>query len=176
MLKSRIKNITFLIGVLTMFVGGLIFIVLSDLSFKNNAGNLIITVLLCFGSAIVFFFSHNFLERRVVMYVMKGIGLALAIGLVIYYHLFSVSEFYVTAVEKLFKGGLKYKNEYAGAVASIPIALTFSYIAMVVQAANIVLTATLKEDDEIRIAENNSELPQEQPAEEPVPDADGEQN
>ena len=70
MLKSKLKNITLFIGVLIMFTGGLIFIVMSDLTFKNNSGNLIISVLLCFGSAIVFFFSNNFNEKPVVLFIM----------------------------------------------------------------------------------------------------------
>ncbi len=146
MLKSKLKNITLFIGVLIMFTGGLIFIVMSDLTFKNNSGNLIISVLLCFGSAIVFFFSNNFNEKPVVMFIMKGLGLALAIGLIVYYHLFSTSNFYVEALEKLRKAGLAKKTEYEAAKASIIIALVFSYLATAVQAANIVLTATLKED------------------------------
>lgn len=170
MLKSRIKNITFLIGVLTMFVGGLIFIVMSDLTFKNNSGNLIITVLLCFGSAIIFFFANNFIEKPVIMYVMKGIGLALAIGLIVYYHWFSTSEYYIAAVEKLRKAGLAKKKEYASAKASIVIALVFSYIGMAVQAANTVLMVVLKDDDE-RPEKNNAELPQEQPMSEAASEA-----
>ena len=163
MIKTRLKNITFLIGVLTMFAGGLLFVVMSDLTFKNNSGNLIITVLLCFGSAIIFFFANNFLEKPVAMYIMKGVGLALAIGLVAYYHWFSTSEFYTAAVERLRKAGLLKQKEYAGAKVSIIIALVFSYIAMAVQATNIVLTAVLK-DDEVSREEDNAELPQEQPA------------
>lgn len=174
MLKSRIKNITFFIGVLTMFVGGLIFVVMSDLTFKNDSGNLIITVLLCFGSAIFFFFANNFIERPVVMYVMKGIGLALAIGLIVYYHLFSTSEFYLTAVDKLKKAGLAAKASYEAAKASIIIALVFSYVAAAVQAVNVALTATLKEDDMIRES-RNEKAEQEQPAQEAVSQADATQ-
>lgn len=173
MLKSRLKNITFFVGVLTMFIGGLIFVIMSDLTFQNNSGNLIITVLLCFGSAIVFFFANNFIERPVVMYVMKGIGLALAIGLIAYYHYFSTSEFYIAAVEKLRKAGIAKQAEYAGAQASIIIALAFSYVATVVQIVNVVFTAVLKDD--VRQVENGS-VPQDQPATEPAVETDATQD
>ncbi len=146
MIKSLSKTITFLVGVLVMFLGGIFFMLISDLTFNNNAGNLIFSVLLCFGSAIVFFFSNNFNEKPVVMYVMKGIGLALAVGLIIYYHLFRVSEFYLAAIEKLRRYGVSKASEYNAAKASVIVALVFSYIAAVAQAANIVLTAVLKDD------------------------------
>ncbi|MDE7454235.1 MAG: hypothetical protein K2M64_00200 [Clostridia bacterium] len=168
MLKSRIKNVTFFIGVLTMFIGGLIFVIMSDLTFKNTSGNLIISVLLCFGSAIIFFFANNYNERPVVMYIMKAIGLALAIGLIVYFHWFSTSTFYTEAVETLRKGGIRTEIEYAGAKATMPIALAFTYVATVFQATNIVLTATLK-DDIAHSEENNAELTQEQPTEETIP-------
>lgn len=150
MLKSQFKNITFLIGVLTMFVGGLIFMVMSDITFHNNSGNLIVSVLLCFGSAIIFFFANNFNEKPAIMYLMKGIGLALAIGLVVYYHWFKGSEYYFNELETLRKAGLVKANQYAGAKASIVIAMVFAYVATAVLAANIVLTATLKDDVEKR--------------------------
>lgn len=161
MLKSVSKTVTFLVGVLAMFVGGILFIIMSDLTFKNNSGHLIIVVLLCFGSAITFFFSNNFAEKPIVMYVLKGLGLALAIGLVIYYHWFSKTEFYLNAVEKLRRYGEEKATEYAGAKASIVVALVFAYIAMLVQAANIVLTAVLKEDDfkAAPITEQTAETP-----------------
>jgi len=146
MIKSLSKTITFYVGVLVMFLGGIFFMLISDLTFNNNAGNLIIAVLLCFGSAIVFFFSNNFNEKPVIMYVMKGIGLALAVGLIIYYHLFRGSEFYLAAIEKLRRYGVSKQSEYNAAKASVIVALVFSYIAAAAQAANIVLTAVLKED------------------------------
>lgn len=146
MIKSLSKTITFYVGVLLMFLGGIFFIIISDLTFKNNAGNLIVAVLLCFGSAIVFFFSNNFVEKPVVMYVMKGIGLALAVGLIIYYHLFQGSEFYVAAIEKLRQYGVSKAADYNAAKASIPVVLAFSYVSMAAQAANIVLTAVFKDD------------------------------
>lgn len=149
MVKSLSKTITFYIGVLTMFVGGIIFMIMSDLTFNNNAGNLIIAVLLCFGSAIVFFFANNFLEKPVIMYVMKGIGLALSIGLIVYYHVFQGSEFYIAAVEKLRQAGILKATEYSAAKASVIVALVFSYIALAAQVANVVLTAVLKEDDAV---------------------------
>lgn len=159
MLKSLSKIITFIAGVLTMFVGGIIFIIMSDLTFKNNSGNLIIVVLLCFGSAIAFFFSNNFAEKPIVMYVLKGIGLALAIGSVIYFHLFSVSEFYLAEVERLRRYGAEKASEYAGALASVPVALVFCYLAVVTQASNIVLTAVLKDDvDSVPTQEQDAEL------------------
>ena len=146
MVKTLSKTISFYIGVLSMFVGGIIFVLMSDLTFSNSADNLIISVLLCFGSAIIFFFANDYMEKPWAMYLMKGIGLALAVGLIIYYHLFSQGDFYLAAVEKLRRAGIKDAGRYQAALASIPVVLALSCLAMVAQAVNIVLTATLGED------------------------------
>lgn len=166
MIKSLFKTITFYVGVLAMFLGGIIFIIMSDLTFHNDSVHMIGTVLLCFGSAILFFFSNNFVEKPVSMYVMKGIGLALAVGLVVYYHLFSVSEFYLSAIDKLKQYGELKAAEYAAGKASVVVALAFAYLGMAGQIANIVLTAVFKDDDDKPARKNEAaeggEAPEEQ--------------
>ena len=140
------QNITFYIGALTMFVAAVFYMLMADLSFNNTSDRLIIAVLLSFGSAILFFLSVNYGEKPVIMYLLKGLGVALAIGFVVYMHLFSQSEFFLGVLEKLQKAGLSKAKELAVSHATIIITLVLGYVSIVAQAANIVVVATLKED------------------------------
>ena len=140
------QNITFYIGALAMFVAAVFYMLMADLSFNNTSDRLIVAVLLSFGSAILFFLSVNYGEKPVIMYLLKGLGVALAIGFVVYIHLFSQSEFFLGVLEKLQKAGLSKAKELAMSHATIIITLVLGYISIVAQAANIAVVATLKED------------------------------
>ncbi|MCM1289937.1 MAG: hypothetical protein NC132_03800 [Corallococcus sp.] len=144
--KSLSKLITFLIGVISMFLAGVLYMIMSDLSFGNTSVWLIIATLLSFGGAICFFFSNNFLEKPVVMYVMRGIGLALSVGFVIFLHCFHNTEYFVGKIEGFINEGLKGEGALAASKATMIISYIFAYIGMVAQAANVVLVAVLKED------------------------------
>ena len=162
-----------------MFVGGIIFVLMSDLTYLTaftDDGNapsiyLIATVLLAFGSAVIFFFANNYVEKPWAMYLMKGIGLALGVGLIIYYHWFSGCKDYINAMNKLQNYGLAKASVYAASKACIIITLILAYIAVVVQAVNIVLTATLNEDKDVEKAQQETLATEEVVADEAASEA-----
>ena len=158
MAKTLSKNITFYIGALTMFFVGVFYMLASDLAFNNNAFDLIVAVLLSFGSAILFFLSASFNEKPVIMFVFKGIALALAIGFVIYIHCYQ-SGFsfgyladpekvpnYPSILDTFRKGGASKAGKLAMTQATVIITIVLSYVSIAAQAANTVLVATIKED------------------------------
>lgn len=144
--NDKPQKITYYIGALTMFVAAVFYLLMADLSFKNTSDRLIVAVLLAFGSAIMFFVSANFVDRPVLKFLFKGIGLALAVGFVLYMHLFSQSEYYLGELETLRKWGLSKAKELAMSQATIYVTLVLAYIATVAQAANTVIEAVVKEE------------------------------
>ena len=140
-------NVTLYIGALTMFVAAVFFMLMSDLSFNNTSSRLIVATLLSFGSAILFFLSASFNERPTIMYLFKGLGLALAIGFVVYLHLFQAFDsYYLGKLDEFQKAGIAGKSGLAKTQATVIVTLILSYIALVAQVANTVLVAVIKED------------------------------
>ena len=140
------QKITNYIGAFVMLLTGVAYMIMSDVYFNNTSDRLIVAVLLSFGSAALFFASATFNEKPVLRYIFKGCGLALAIGFVVYIHLFSVSEWYLAVLEKLRGFGLKKATEYMMSKVTIIMALVLGYISIVAQASNVVVEAVIKDD------------------------------
>ena len=139
------QKTTYLIGSLTMFVAAVFYMLMSDLSFKNTADRLIISVLLAFGSAILFFLSVNFTEKPVVMWIFKGLGLALGIGFIVYLHIFQQSETFDAILEVFRRKGISGESELLMSQITMIVTLALGYISVAGQAANTVLVAVIKD-------------------------------
>lgn len=135
--KEMAKKITFLVGMLAAFVGGIAYMLISDLAYGNQAQWLIIATVLSIGSAICFFFSDNMKDFPKKQLILRCVGLALAVGFVIFVHLNTCLDFY--------------KNvnfaKVSGRNASTIISLIFGYIGIVGQAANVTLLVVFKEEE-----------------------------
>ena len=107
---------------------------MSDLSFKNTADRLIISVLLAFGSAILFFLSVNFTEKPVVMWIFKGLGLALGIGFIVYLHIFQQSETFDAILEVFRRKGISGESELLMSQITMIVTLALGYISVAGQA------------------------------------------
>ena len=81
---DKTRSISFIVGATLLAVVGIVFLVLSDLGLKNKAVWLLVSVLLSFGSSIVCFFSETVKDKPKLVYLLKGIALALAIGFIVY--------------------------------------------------------------------------------------------
>ena len=140
------QKTTYFIGSIAMFIVGVLYLLMADLTFKNTADRLIIAVLLSFGSAILFFLSSNFNEKPKIMYLFKGLGVALAIGFVVYIHIFSGSEFYLGVLDKFRKAGISGESDLIASQATIVVTLILGYVSIVGQCANTVLEAVIKQN------------------------------
>lgn len=140
------QNITFIIGALVMFAVGLFYMFMSDLTFKNPSSMLIVSVLLSFGSAILFFLSTSFNEKPKMVLIFKLVAIALAIGFVVYIHVFQTSEYYLNMLEKFKKAGLAGARDLALSQMTMVVTLVLGYVSIVGQVANTVLVAVIKED------------------------------
>ena len=140
------QKTTYYIGALTMFVAAVFYLLMSDLAFNNTADNLIIATLLSFGSAILFFLSANFGEKPIVMYLLKGLGIALGIGFVVYLHLFQGTEYYLGKLDEFDRAGPNGVSSLVKTQITMIVTLVLSYISVVAQVANTVLVAVIKED------------------------------
>lgn len=140
------QKITYLIGALAMFFAGVFYMLMSDLTFNNTADRMIISVLLSFGSAILFFLSANYSEKPIVMWVFKGLGIALGIGFVVYIHLFQQSETFANILETFRKKGIAGEGDLVKSQLTMIVTIVFTYISIVGQAANTALVAIFKEE------------------------------
>ncbi|MCH5153099.1 MAG: hypothetical protein J1F68_03995 [Clostridiales bacterium] len=141
------QKLTLFIGALTMFVAAVFYLLMADLAFNNTASRLIVSVLLSFGSAILFFLSANFNEKPAIMYLFKALGIALGIGFVVYIHLFQTMDtYYLGKLDEFRKAGVAKAKELAMSEATMIVTLVLSYVSVVAQVANTVLVAVIKED------------------------------
>lgn len=141
------QKLTLYIGALTVFVAAVFFMLMADLSFNNTSSRLIIATLLSFGSAILFFLSASFNERPKLRYLFKGLGLALALGFVVYLHLFQAFDsYYLGKLDEFRKAGVSGESSLAKTQATVIVTLILSYIGLVAQVANTVIEAVVKEN------------------------------
>lgn len=133
---SLIKRITYTVGMLSMFVGSVCYMLMSDLGYGNESTWLIIATLLSMGSAICQFFSSNMKDRPIRQIILRSVAVALGIGYVLFLHLFTTTEFY----QNIMYDDVPFRN------ACTIVSLIFAYIGIVGQIANLVLIATIKEE------------------------------
>lgn len=146
--NDKPQKITYLIGALAMFFAAVFYMVMTDLTFNNTASKLIVSVLLSFGSAILFFLSSSFSEKPVIMFLLKGIGVALAVGFILYVHLFQAYDpYYLGKIDEFEKAGAAGTGSLVKTQVTMIITLVCSYIAFVAQAANTALVAIFKEEE-----------------------------
>ena len=94
---EKTKLISYIVGASLAAVAGIYFLVISDLGLKNKATWLMISVLLSFGSSIAFFFSETRRDKPILVFFLKGVGLLLAVGFLIYLFKFEQSIILSTA-------------------------------------------------------------------------------
>lgn len=131
-----LKTTTLYVGLLAMFAGGLLYLLLTDLGYGNEATWLFVAAILSMGSAICVFFTTNMKDFPIRQLVLRCIGAALAIGFVVFIALSTKSEFYQK---------VNFEKVAARNTATI-ITLVFGAIGIVGQIANVVLTATVKDE------------------------------
>ena len=142
------QKLTLFTGVLAMFIAGVAYLFMSDLSFKNTAEWLIIATLLSLGGAILFILSANYGEKPIAMYLLKGFGLLLSVGFVLYIHLFmAMNEYYLSQLDAFIKKGIAGEKSLFLSLLTMGLTLALSYVAIVGQVANIVVTAVIKDKD-----------------------------
>ncbi len=89
--KKKIKNLSFTIGGVCIMVTGLLFVLLTDLYLKTlekPSLYLLLSIILAFTGSICFLLSDNFKDKKKMLYILKGIGVAFSIGFVIFLLIF----------------------------------------------------------------------------------------
>lgn len=137
MSKELLKKLSFSIGGVAIFVAGLIFAVMGDLSVKSSSFWLIGGILLTFGSGVCVVLGDIFKEKPTVMWVMKGVALGLAVAYIGFMVGFNIS----TANANSTKPEILTANTVL-----LVLTLVFTVIAIAAQTLDVVLTATVKEE------------------------------
>lgn len=135
--KKLIKTITYLAGAATAVLCGLMYLILSDIGFGNTAGWLLGVSLFAFGSGICQFFSQNFKENKVVLYILKSVAVALAIALVVFFYISMANEPYTTVNP----------DKQPARDTIVTLSLIVAYISTVIQAGDLSLNLLLKEEE-----------------------------
>lgn len=133
---DKIKAITLYVGLLSMFLAGVLYLIMTDLGYGNEASWLFVAAILSLGSAICVFFTTNLKDFPIRQLVLRCIGAALGIGFVVFIALSTRSEFY----QKVNFAQVAARNS-----ATI-VTLIFGAIGVIGQVANVVLTVTIKEE------------------------------
>lgn len=133
---TLVKKITLYVGLLTMFVAGIYYMFVSDTAYGNQASALIVASILSLGSAGCYFASTNMKDFPVKQIVLRSIGLALGIGFILFLHLSTNSDFYQSITP----------SKVAARNATTVVSLVLGYLALVAQAANLVLICVIPED------------------------------
>lgn len=135
--KSTIKLISLIVGGVTIFVAGLIFVVITDLKLKNTSTWLFISIIFSFGSGIANMLSDNIKEKPIPYYILKGLGVLLAIGYLVFLSVFAGSDFAAAVDSKV-----RDVRDLA-----IVLSRVFCIIAIAAQAVNVVFAALTRKEE-----------------------------
>ncbi len=146
-IKASIKNISMIVGIAVVAASGLIFILFGDLFLGATSGVLFLGIFFPLASVVFFVLSESFKHKPYMFYIFKGIGIALAIGFVIYmFYFMSTGESY--ADSKTYAAYSKYikdnpgkgKDDYIGIINSVCITIgIFGILGVFAQGVNAVM-------------------------------------
>lgn len=99
-----IKNLSFFIGGITIMVTGLVYVLITDIYLGNTSIYLLSGILFAFSGSICFLLANSFKHKIKVFYILKGIGIVMSIGFIIFLFAYTKTELYSKATYlKLFK-------------------------------------------------------------------------
>lgn len=96
MTRATIKTIVYYAATISIFVAGLVYMLMSDLTFGNSSQWLILSVIFSFGSGICAFVSAKLKDKIVPYYILKGSAIALAIAYIVFLILFTNTTAYTS--------------------------------------------------------------------------------
>ncbi|HCY49526.1 MAG TPA: hypothetical protein DHU79_04605, partial [Clostridiales bacterium] len=96
MTRATIKTIVYYAATISIFVAGLVYMLMSDLTFGNSSQWLILSVIFSFGSGVCAFVSAKLKDKIVPYYILKGSAIALAIAYIVFLILFTNTTAYTS--------------------------------------------------------------------------------
>ena len=98
--KSFIKQLTFILGGVLMIVGGLYFMLFGDLLVRSTSSWLFVGSILSLGSGVFTILSDIIKNKKKLFFIFRGIGVALAIGFIIFTFIYLGQDVAAIALEK----------------------------------------------------------------------------
>lgn len=95
MTRATIKTIVYYAATISIFVAGLVYMLMSDLTFGNSSQWLILSVIFSFGSGVCAFVSAK-MKDKIAYYILKGSAIALAIAYIVFLILFTNTTAYTS--------------------------------------------------------------------------------
>ena len=102
--KGLLKNLTFFIGGIALLVTGLLYVLITDLYLSNTSVYLLLGIILALSGSICFILSDSFKGKLKVFYILKGIGIFMSIGFIVFLFLYMKTDLFAQRTFlKLFK-------------------------------------------------------------------------
>lgn len=89
-----VKNLSFFIGGIGVMVTGLLYVLITDLYLGNTSVYLLLGILLAFAGSICCILSNNFKNKPVAFYILRGIGIAMSIGFIVFLFVYMGTDLY----------------------------------------------------------------------------------
>lgn len=137
-LIKLLKTFFYCVGNFAVVLSGLVYILFTDLKFYNTAPWLLGASVLAFGSGICGLFSANFKENKVVMFILKGVSVALSVGLIVFMFVSKVNTPFTEINADLLDDAHEIVNT----------ALVFAFISVVFLVLDVVSAIVFPERDE----------------------------
>lgn len=134
-IKSVYKVISELVGAFSIFLAGLVFILITDVKLKISSTWLFVAIILAFASGIFSLVAGVKKENLPFFFTFKGVGAALGVGYIIFLIVYKNSSVFPTSQALSFTGNF-----------TVAFCLVFSIVSIICQLVNIIFNI-LNQDD-----------------------------
>ena len=146
--QSKLKTIAYMGGGLALIVGGLIYVLLSDLLLLNTAQWLFFGIAFAFGSGFAMILSESLKSKAKWFYIVKGIAVACAIMFIVAIFLYAAHARSAANIAEVIKVKGYTTPKTKSLITLIEVfGLVFGFAGIAAQGADIALNAVYGIDD-----------------------------
>ena len=156
MSKTLLNQIAFLVGAISIFCAGMIYILLADLVLGVRSPWLFVAIVIALGAVVCLVLSDRYKDKPKTMYILKSVGTFLTLLFIGFMMLFMLSALNATLSDssdeyelQLFAlAKLEKKSQKVYTIAISVASAVLAGIGLIGQALNIGLTVSLRKADE----------------------------
>ena len=99
MSSQAMRLVLFLVGGLAVIIGGLVYVLITDLALINTSNWLFLGIFSSLGASVFTILSNNFKDKKWLFYLFKGLGILFSIGFVVVMILYPLNGVNPTAIK-----------------------------------------------------------------------------
>lgn len=99
MSSQAMRLVLFLVGGLAVIIGGLVYVLVTDLALINTSNWLFLGIFSSLGASVFTILSNNFKDKKWLFYLFKGLGILFSIGFVVVMILYPLNGVNPTAIK-----------------------------------------------------------------------------